>query len=102
MHLFNLSPSAFCLFSPFNTATHTSLKLGLCPDNLFFHAVTCQLVKLELEALKFAVDFATVEVEGGAAEEGTWEGLRRRYWHGREEYYLPGKLSLKVSLFLFR
>ncbi len=63
---------------------------GLAPDNIFFHAVTCQLVKLELESLGFdPVDFATVEVEGGVAEEGTWEGLRRRYWHGRTEYYLP-------------
>jgi hypothetical protein len=29
------------------------------------------------------------QVEGGAADEGTWEGLRRKYWHGRTEYYLP-------------
>lgn len=28
-------------------------------------------------------------MEGGAADEGTWEGLRRKYWHGRTEYYLP-------------
>lgn len=29
------------------------------------------------------------QVEGGAADEETWAGVRRRYWHGREEYYLP-------------
>ena len=28
-------------------------------------------------------------MEGGAADDGTWEGLRRKYWHGRTEYYLP-------------
>lgn len=28
-------------------------------------------------------------MEGGAADAGTWEGLRRKYWHGRTEYYLP-------------
>lgn len=94
--LFSSSP-----LSTLNATTHTFLyiKSGLCPDNLFFHAVTCQLVKLELEALNFAVDFATVEVEGGAAKEGTWEGLRRKYWHGRAEYYLPGKRTLSRLMF---
>jgi len=94
------------LFYPLSTADTTTthiflyIKSGLCPDNLFFHAVTCQLVKLELEALNFVVNFATVEVEGGAAKEGTWEGLRRKYWHGREEYYLPGERTLSHLIFL--
>uniref|UniRef100_A0A7S1IDL9 Protein arginine N-methyltransferase 2 n=1 Tax=Eutreptiella gymnastica TaxID=73025 RepID=A0A7S1IDL9_9EUGL len=59
---------------------------GLCPNNVFFHGVACQGVQLELERLQFEVEFRTVDID---VDEKTWEGVRRKYWHDRKEYYLP-------------
>jgi len=69
-----LSPSG--VYSFFN---------GLCPDNIFFHGVACNVVKLELEGMGFEVDFvgAEIKVDGKA-----WEGVRRKYWHF-DYYYFP-------------
>ena len=60
---------------------------GLAPDNLFFHGVACQCVKLQLAALGLDSEFAQCQFQG--VKEKDWEGVRRKYWHGRETYYLP-------------
>ena len=59
---------------------------GLAPDNLFFHGVACNCVKLQLSRLGLESEFATCEVK---VEEKDWVGVRRKYWHGRDTYYLP-------------
>jgi len=59
---------------------------GLCPDNLFFQNVACQVITLELQALGLSCDFAEVTLE--APDESTWEGVARPYYH-RGTYYLP-------------
>ena len=59
---------------------------GLCPFNLFFQGVACQTVKVELEALGFAVAFEPVEL--GPLGDATWDGVRRRYFQA-DTYYLP-------------
>jgi hypothetical protein len=59
---------------------------GLAPDNLFFHGVACNCVKLQLAQLGLDVEFLPCEIQVKDAE---WEGIRRKYWHGRDTYYLP-------------
>lgn len=60
---------------------------GLAPDNLFFHGVACNCVKLQLSELGFDTEFAQCQIE--KVDEKVWEGVRRPYWHGRDTYYLP-------------
>ena len=57
----------------------------MCPDNAFFQGVACNCVKIQLEALKFDVDFVKCQIQ---IKEGSWEGVRRKYWHS-DEYFLP-------------
>ena len=59
---------------------------GLCPDNLFFQNVACQVVALELQALGLSCDFVEVTLE--APDEDTWKGVARPYFHS-STYYLP-------------
>lgn len=59
---------------------------GLAPDNLFFHGVACQCVKLQLSALGLDSEFLPCEIQ---VKDEVWEGIRRKYWHGRNTYYLP-------------
>lgn len=59
---------------------------GLAPDNLFFHGVACQCVKLQLSQLGLDSDFLPCEIQ---VKDKVWEGIRRKYWHGRDTYYLP-------------
>ena len=59
---------------------------GLAPDNIFFHGVACQCVKLQLQHLGFETDFLPCEIQ---VKDEVWEGIRRKYWHGRDTYYLP-------------
>jgi len=58
---------------------------GLAPDNLFFHGVVCQCIKLKLNSMGLDVDFYPCEVE---VKEEEWKDVRRKYWHGNT-YYLP-------------
>ncbi|GMH89394.1 hypothetical protein TL16_g11444 [Triparma laevis f. inornata] len=58
---------------------------GLCPDNIFFHGVACNCVKIQLESLEFEVEFEGCEIK---VKEGDWEGTRRKYWHF-DQYFLP-------------
>lgn len=59
---------------------------GLAPDNLFFHGVACNCIKIQLSHLGFDAEFAQCEIQ---VKEEEWKGVRRKYWHGRETYYLP-------------
>lgn len=59
---------------------------GLAPDNLFFHGVACQCVKLQLGNMGLDSEFAQCEIRVNDSE---WDGVRRKYWHGRDIYYLP-------------
>ena len=72
-----------------HTHTHTHTRIssnGLAPDNLFFHGVACNCVKIQLEHLGLETEFAQCEIQ---VDEKDWEGVRRKYWHGRNTYYLP-------------
>jgi protein arginine N-methyltransferase 2 len=63
---------------------------GLAPDNLFFHGVACNCIKAQLSQMGLDAEFAQCEISSNAADvDETWEGVRRRYWHGRSTYYLP-------------
>ena len=59
---------------------------GLAPDNLFFHGVACQCVKLQLAKSGLDSEFAACEIQ---VKDSEWDGVRRKYWHGRDTYYLP-------------
>ncbi|GKY91012.1 hypothetical protein MPSEU_000074000 [Mayamaea pseudoterrestris] len=59
---------------------------GLAPDNLFFHGVACQCAKLQLSQLGLDSEFLPCEIQ---VKNEVWEGIRRKYWHGRDTYYLP-------------
>ena len=59
---------------------------GLAPDNIFFHGVACNCVKIQLEQLGLDTEFAQCQIH---VKEKDWQGVRRPYWHGRETYYLP-------------
>lgn len=59
---------------------------GLAPDNLFFHGVACECVKLQLAHLGLDSEFYPCEIQ---VKDTVWEGIRRKYWHGRDTYYLP-------------
>lgn len=72
------------LFSPFTYFMTNSN--GLAPDNLFFHGVACNCVQIQLSHLGFDTEFAQCEIQ---VDEKEWEGVRRKYWHSRETYYLP-------------
>eukprot|EP00986_Skeletonema_menzelii_P002420 scaffold652_cov142-Skeletonema_menzelii.AAC.7 len=59
---------------------------GLAPDNLFFHGVAANCVKIQLSHLGLDTEFAQCEIQ---IDEKDWDGVRRKYWHGRNTYYLP-------------
>ena len=59
---------------------------GLAPDNLFFHGVAANCVKIQLSHLGLETEFAQCEIQ---IDEKDWDGVRRKYWHGRSTYYLP-------------
>jgi type IV protein arginine methyltransferase len=65
---------------------------GLAPDNLFFHGVACQCVKLQLVALGLDAEFLPCEIQAvnqNIKDHQDWDNVRRPYWHGRDTYYLP-------------
>ena len=67
-------------------STHILHSNGLAPDNLFFHGVACNCVKIQLAHLGLETEFAQCEIQ---VKEEEWQGVRRKYWHGRDTYYLP-------------
>lgn len=46
----------------------------------------CQCVKLQLQQLGFDTEFLPCQIQ---VKESSWDGVRRKYWHGRDTYYLP-------------
>ena len=48
--------------------------------------LACQCVKLQLEQLGLDVEFLPCQIQ---VNESAWDGVRRKYWHGRDTYYLP-------------
>ena len=59
---------------------------GMCPFNVFFHGVACQLVLVELDRLGLEIDFVPLKVDG--IDQNTWRGIKRRYWIF-DTYHLP-------------
>jgi protein arginine N-methyltransferase 2 len=63
---------------------------GLAPDNLFFHGVACNVIKLQLGKLGLDSEFLTCQIEvKNINNDKVWQGIRRKYWHNRDVYYLP-------------
>jgi hypothetical protein len=52
---------------------------------ILFHAGQC--VKLQLASLGLDSEFLTCDIQ--APDNDVWQDIRRKYWHGRETYYLP-------------
>jgi hypothetical protein len=48
--------------------------------------LACQCVKLQLGQLGLDAEFLPCELQ---VNDSVWEGIRRKYWHGRDTYYLP-------------
>lgn len=46
----------------------------------------CQCVKLQLAQLGLDTEFLPCQIQ---VNESAWDGVRRKYWHGRDTYYLP-------------
>ena len=59
---------------------------GVAPDNLFFHGVACNCIQSQLSHLGLETEFLPCQIE---VDENVWDGVRRKYWHGRDTYYLP-------------
>jgi len=59
---------------------------GLAADNPFFHAVTCQLVKSELERLGLATQFISLPID--VSDKRTWRNIGNKYWQ-LDTYFLP-------------
>eukprot|EP00939_MAST-03C_sp_MAST-3C-sp1_P001982 g1982.t1 len=60
---------------------------GLCPHNVFFQGVMCQIVKLELAELGLSTQFIPVPVNS-SPDSDTWKGVKRKYFHN-DTYFLP-------------
>ena len=61
---------------------------GLCPHNVFFQGVMCQLVQLELDALGISTRFVPVPVNATPDKDKTWKGVKRKYFYDNR-YFLP-------------
>jgi protein arginine N-methyltransferase 2 len=62
---------------------------GLCPENIIFQGVACQVIKLELEQMPgggFDTNFYPMKVE--CQDPSLWEGTPFRYYF-RNDYHLP-------------
>ena len=59
---------------------------GLAADNPFFHAVTCELVRLELAQLGLATQFVSLPID--VSHPDIWKGVQNRYWQ-LDTYSLP-------------
>uniref|UniRef100_A0A7S2C2A1 RMT2 domain-containing protein n=1 Tax=Octactis speculum TaxID=3111310 RepID=A0A7S2C2A1_9STRA len=66
---------------------------GMCPFNIFFHGVACELVRLELQAIGLVSHFVPIQIQ---LDPATWQGVRRKYWQ-RETYYLPICLNTRST-----
>ena len=53
---------------------------------ILFPTTACQCVKLQLAQLGLDSEFLPCQIQ---VKESAWDGVRRKYWHGRDTYYLP-------------
>ncbi len=47
----------------------------------------CNVVKLQLDKLGFDAEFLQCQIQTN--NDKVWDGIRRKYWHNRDVYYLP-------------
>jgi hypothetical protein len=45
------------------------------------------VIKLQLGKLGFDSEFLQCQIQ--VNDDKVWDGVRRKYWHGRDVYYLP-------------
>ena len=45
------------------------------------------MIKLQLDKLGFDSEFLQCQIQ--VNDNKVWDGVRRKYWHGRDVYYLP-------------
>ena len=45
------------------------------------------MVKLQLDRLGFDAEFLQCQIQTN--DDKVWDGIRRKYWHNRDVYYLP-------------
>ncbi|CAH8875423.1 unnamed protein product [Trichobilharzia szidati] len=59
---------------------------GLCPDNVFFHGVACETIRLHLKRLGLCCVYDAVPVD--VAGQDLWKNVAQRYWYF-DTYFLP-------------
>ncbi|CAH8564890.1 unnamed protein product [Schistosoma turkestanicum] len=59
---------------------------GLCPDNVFFHGVACETMRLHLKRLGISCTFDPIAVD--VADQELWKDVSQRYWYF-DTYFLP-------------
>ncbi|CAH8633165.1 unnamed protein product [Dicrocoelium dendriticum] len=59
---------------------------GVCPDNVFFHGVACETIRLHLKRLGIDCQFEPIPVD--VSDPKLWKDLSRRYWYF-DTYFLP-------------
>jgi protein arginine N-methyltransferase 2 len=59
---------------------------GMCPNNIFFQGVACEVVRLDLKNLGFDCEFHHIDVDSGGDE--VWAAVARRYFSSND-YYMP-------------
>jgi type IV protein arginine methyltransferase len=68
---------------------------GLAGTNPFFHDVSCEIAKLDLQELGFEVEYDVVEVD--ALGDDVWRDTKRAYW-SLKTYRVP-KVTFDRQLF---
>eukprot|EP01147_Barroeca_monosierra_P009872 gene9872-2062_t len=59
---------------------------GICPDNFFFHAVACQVLKIQLQELGFYTNFQPMGIE--CHDDKAWKNVKFRYFED-DTYHFP-------------
>ncbi|GAA51339.1 arginine N-methyltransferase 2 [Clonorchis sinensis] len=59
---------------------------GVCPDNVFFHGVACETIRLHLKRLNVECIFEPISVD--VSDPKLWKDLSNRYWYF-DTYFLP-------------
>ena len=59
---------------------------GVCPDNLIFQGVACEVLKQHLASLGFSTEYHTCEIDSGNSQ--VWKDTKFRYY-ARSDYFLP-------------
>lgn len=59
---------------------------GVCPDNIFFQGVACELFKTELAEIGFQTEFVSQPIDVSDPE--MWKGTNFKYFH-HNTYFMP-------------